>query len=642
MDVAELLKEYKTGRRGFRKVNLSHQNLRGKNLSGVDFSGANFTKAKIAGTNFTDSIFTDSIFEDAKAGQGIQAKIILLIFSLFLSILSGLISVFASAFVEKTLYCVVFIILMFGSIKEIQKSTQTAILLVTLFIIVFSSLVLLTLIRIPLIPDTVDTFPLVIMAIFTILSIAAGSISISVIVITYQKLGLIVLQLVFIATVFFVLWKSPNHDNLINNMAISSSIFIVNYYIGNCVLNEDYDYSWLRQLGISFSVRGSTNFRGAKLENTNFTAAILINTDLTNSKLIRTNFYGTKKLEFAKTDNTILTDLKVRKLLVTRKGSDRDYKKCDFSKANLTKVALDNADLTKADLTDATLENANLEGANLTLVQAIGTDFTGVKITSATLENWKIDGTTILEDITCKYFYLKKDKQERCPIDLNKNLSPEEFTRFFIKDLKNPSQKRYDDINKAKFQTKWKTREKEFQLKLNNKKEIIKQKEEIIKQIEKQIASLEQLILNKGDTIIHNKNVVEANAMTQSESRGNTYHQNKIGINHISGGNNTIEEGIKVADIINEEGEQNLATVVGEIKQILEQLFQNYPAHTMTEQMEVAKKAIESIENNPSLKYRVINVASKAGLAAIEKALDNPIGAFMTTAIKVWTETSTK
>lgn len=98
----------------------------------------------------------------------------------------------------------------------------------------------------------------------------------------------------------------------------------------------------------------------------------------------------------------------------------------------------------------------------------------------------------------------------------------------------------------------------------------------------------------------------------------------------------------EVADIIREAGPQNLATVVGEIKQILEQLFQNYPAHTMTEQMEVAKKAVESIENNPSLKYRVINVASKAGLAAIEKALDNPIGAFMTTAIKVWTETSTK
>ena len=105
-----------------------------------------------------------------------------------------------------------------------------------------------------------------------------------------------------------------------------------------------------------------------------------------------------------------MTDLKVRNLLVTRKGSYRDYKKCDFSKANLVRVVLDDADLTNADLTDATLKDACLEGANLTLVQAIGVDFRGVKLTSATLENWKIDGTTTLEDITCDYFYLKKNK----------------------------------------------------------------------------------------------------------------------------------------------------------------------------------------------------------------------------------------
>ena len=51
-----------------------------------------------------------------------------------------------------------------------------------------------------------------------------------------------------------------------------------------------------------------------------------------------------------------MTDLKVRNLLVTRKGSYRDYKKCDFNKANLMGVILDDADLTKADLTDATLK----------------------------------------------------------------------------------------------------------------------------------------------------------------------------------------------------------------------------------------------------------------------------------------------
>jgi hypothetical protein len=39
----------------------------------------------------------------------------------------------------------------------------------------------------------------------------------------------------------------------------------------------------------------------------------------------------------------------------------------------------------------------------------------------------------------------------------------------------------------------------------------------------------------------------------------------------------------EVADIIREAGPQNLATVVGEIKQLLEQLFQNYPTQTTAE-----------------------------------------------------------
>ena len=53
----------------------------------------------------------------------------------------------------------------------------------------------------------------------------------------------------------------------------------------------------------------------------------------------------------------------------------------------------------------------------------------------------------------------------------------------------------------------------------------------------------------------------------------------------------------EVADIIREAGPQNLATVVGEIKQLLEQLFQNYPTQTTAEQMEVATKASDIINS---------------------------------------------
>ena len=54
--------------------------------------------------------------------------------------------------------------------------------------------------------------------------------------------------------------------------------------------------------------------------------------------------------------------------------------------------------------------------------------------------------------------------------------------------------------------------------------------------------------------------------------------------------------------------------------------------------MIVATEAIKHIESDPTWKQRVINAAREGGLAAFEKALDNPAGAFITSAIKGWLE----
>ena len=54
--------------------------------------------------------------------------------------------------------------------------------------------------------------------------------------------------------------------------------------------------------------------------------------------------------------------------------------------------------------------------------------------------------------------------------------------------------------------------------------------------------------------------------------------------------------------------------------------------------MAVATKAIQQIESNPDLKQKVINAAKEGGLAGFEKAIDNPIGALITGAIKGWLE----
>ena len=84
--------------------------------------------------------------------------------------------------------------------------------------------------------------------------------------------------------------------------------------------------------------------------------------------------------------------------------------------------------------------------------------------------------------------------------------------------------------------------------------------------------------------------------------------------------------------------QKSLPEAVAEIQDLLKQLQQSYPTTTTTEQMIVATKAIECIESDPTLKQRVINAAKEGGLAAIDKALDNPGGAFVINAIKGWME----
>ncbi len=50
----------------------------------------------------------------------------------------------------------------------------------------------------------------------------------------------------------------------------------------------------------------------------------------------------------------------------------------------------------------------------------------------------------------------------------------------------------------------------------------------------------------------------------------------------------------------------------------------------------VAAKAINRIESDPTWKWRAINAAKGGGLAAFEKAIDNPAGAFVVGAIQGW------
>ena len=125
------------------------------------------------------------------------------------------------------------------------------------------------------------------------------------------------------------------------------------------------------------------------------------------------------------------------------------------------------------------------------------------------------------------------------------------------------------------------------------------------------------------------------------ESSGDTYDQKGlVGTGHQSIKIRTVKDHAKGVEIINESQQQNLPEAVAQVQKILQQLSQSYPTNTTTEQMIVATETIKKIESDPNLKQKLISATTSGTLAAIEKALDNPVGAFVFEAIKGWKEVS--
>jgi hypothetical protein len=87
---------------------------------------------------------------------------------------------------------------------------------------------------------------------------------------------------------------------------------------------------------------------------------------------------------------------------------------------------------------------------------------------------------------------------------------------------------------------------------------------------------------------------------------------------------------------------QSLVEAAMEIQALLKQLETSYPSDIPARNMVVATEVVKHIETNPTMKQKVINAVTEGSLAALEKAIDNPAGAFITGAIKGWKELENK
>ncbi len=361
-----------------------------------------------------------------------------------------------------------------------------------------------------------------------------------------------------------------------------------------------------------------------------------------------------------------------------------NLRNADLRDAYLRHADLSGAKLFGADLRDANLEGANLEGVNLSdrnfsgkslidanltdvvliRIQALATNFEGAILTGACIEDWNINSQTNLKDVKCDYIYLKRIYSEeekkyifsdRRPHDPNKIFAPGEFTKLFQKALETVDLIFSDGIDWQAFLVSFNKLQIECgsdELSINSFENkgngvfVIRvnvpdgaDKAEIEKYLKKQYkleATVEAQKRELTNLYEVTKLLAGRTINVSSQSSGNTYHQSgNIGIGHNEG---EIKGNAKIAGVINEAAQQDLTQAAEEIQQLLEQLSKTNPTETLSQKAVVAEKTIESIENNPTLKQKIINAIKAMGIEAFMEAIDHPVANVLRAGIEAYRE----
>lgn len=183
-----------------------------------------------------------------------------------------------------------------------------------------------------------------------------------------------------------------------------------NFSKANCqeinLVKADLRYANFEQANLSCA-----NLIGASLEQTNLTKSELQNADISMANIrfstfIRANLSGAK------------------------------FFRVFLSGVDFIEAILDEADFLDANLGASNFTKASLIGANLTATQALSCKFTGAKLTGAYIQDWNINSSTRLDNIDCKYVYIKishNGEKERFP--LIDNFAPGEFAKLIQKSL---------------------------------------------------------------------------------------------------------------------------------------------------------------------------------------------------------------
>ncbi|GGA23922.1 pentapeptide repeat-containing protein [Okeania sp. KiyG1] len=691
MRVHEILQEYDKGRRNFRGESLRGLSFKGKNLSGVDFSGAD-----IRGTNFRWANLTGAKFCGAKAGLQKRWAVLLVAVSLLVSVLLGEASGFASliasgmlqpAFIQKypiALGVIVFVSLAAFFIFSIKQGYMPAIITVGLSL----------------------ATAVAIAGIFygTMAGIGTGSAAVAIFIVLVGALAVIITLTIFVATVMsgaFVavvgvtvaamatastvdkklegsMLDALNAVDSWESRAIAGGVAVaavlLGSYIGWQANSEDEKHSRVRKIAMAFAATGGTSFSDANLTDANFTEARLKSTDFRGANITRTCWRDTVKLDRIRPGETYLKDAKVRELVTTGEGQDKNFNRLDLRGINLKEANLQDASFIGTYLNRANLQNANLSRAKLVQTLLEGADLTRATLTGAYIEDWGISNTTKLIEINCDYIFLKlptklaPDPQRR-PADPEKDFEPGEFAKLVQKIPNTVDLIFKDGIDWQAFLKTFEELRVESQtgelpvlqtienkgdgafvirVKVPDQVDEAEYERKFWEKYKPKLKAKNQKIKLLNQQIEHYKNIIMeiVKIMAEQEKIKNEFNNPTFG-GGFAGRDQKFGGGLAGRDQIsgnqynystNPETKRNLAEAAKEIQELLKQLEESNPTETTASQMAVVTQAIEIVENNPTLKQRVIGVLKSAGTEALKEAIDNPIANIFVAAIEGWIE----
>lgn len=270
----------------------------GKNLQGIQFRGQNlqnvdFTGADLRGADFSFANLAGAHFSKSKPGLRTSSKVLIFVFSLLVSLLSGYIAMLAGTTVQKLIY-------------STDWRLQVAGFLTMLFFLIFTASALFKgldkAISKVLVVIIAVTIVLGLFMYFTGIGTGMGAV--------YGGIALLLMALMFVVgTIARATIGTMGSNVLFLIVALAGGLFgrslgggigtvvmaLACAVISKRALKEQTD-SLLKKIALSISSRLGTSFRNADLTNADFSDTVIENTNFSNAKLTGVNWKNTKKL----------------------------------------------------------------------------------------------------------------------------------------------------------------------------------------------------------------------------------------------------------------------------------------------------------------------------------------------------------